>query len=620
MKEWSNLAKIVYKRTYSRKDNGILENWNDTVERVIRGNVRSHNVSSHETERLKYFLLNRKAGPAGRGLWFSGSPAHDRLGGAGLVNCWHFSCDDYNNFVIAQDLLMLGGGVGMSVEHKYVSKLPKVRKAVDIFHKPTKDADFIIPDSREGWCKLTELIFEAFFKTGKSFCFSTVCVRGKGEIIKGFGGVSSGPQSLVIFADKLCRILQSREGRHLRPIDCADIICAIGEMVVAGNVRRSAILIQGDCWDKEFLKAKRWDLGEIPTQRAMANFSVVCDDVDDLHPYFWKTYEHGEPFGIVNIKNTQKYGRMGELKKDTATGFNPCGEATLESGESCNIQDIGLPNIDSAEEFYEAARLMHRFGKRVSCEKIHHELCQEVVSRNRRIGTGITGCLMSPLFAPKYLDEAYRQIQDENTTYSKELGIPESVRTTLIKPSGTWSKLMEMNGYEGAHPAYSRYCIQRIRFASNDALIPLLRSAGHHIEPVVRFDGSIDHTTLVVDFYVQAPANMPVADEGWDTWKQLDVLKMAQRHWADQAVSITVYYRKEEISKLKQWLEENLSEIKSISFLCHNDHGFKQAPKEAISKEQFEIRSERIKAIDFEQIQDGELESLECASGVCPVK
>jgi ribonucleoside-triphosphate reductase len=620
MKNASTLAKVVYRRTYSRKDNGSLETWEQTVERVIRGNVKNHNVSQAEIDRLRYFLSNRKAGPAGRGWWFSGSPAHERFLGAGLTNCWFFTCDDIYNFVIAQDLLMLGGGVGMSVEHKYVSKLPKVKKDVWAHWKNTADADFIVPDSREGWCKLTQMVLEAFFVTGKSFSFSTICVRGKGELIKGFGGVSSGPKSLANFIEKLCEIIATRSGKHLRPIDCADIVCSIGEMVVSGNVRRSAILIQGDCWDKEYLKAKRWDLAPIPTQRAMANFSVICDDIDDLHPLFWKTYEQGEPFGIINLKSTQKYGRMGELKRDTATGYNPCAEASLQSGESCNLQEIALPNLSNAEEFYEASRLMHRWGKRVSCERLHHDICQNVVERNRRVGTGITGCLMSDLFAPEYLNQAYQHIQNENVLYSKELGIPESIRTTVVKPSGTMSKLMDMHGYEGIHPAYSRYFIQRIRFSSDDQLIPILRQAGHHIEPVLRFDGTIDPNTLVTDFYVATPPGAPVADESWDTWKQLDVVKMAQKHWSDQSVSVTVYYNKHEIPKLKEWLRENINEIKTISFLCHNDHGFKQAPKEAIDEDQYIELSSKIKEIDLESIEEGDLESQECASGACPIR
>ena len=398
-----------------------------------------------------------------------------------------------------------------------------------------------------------------------------------------------------------------------------DLICCIGELVVSGNVRRSAILILGDPWDKEYLKSKRWDLGIIPTQRAMANLSVNCSDTEDLHPLFWKTYEHGEPFGIVNIKNIQKYARMGELKKDTAQCVNPCGEATLEDGEPCNLTEIFLPNLDSEEEFLEAARLMHRWSKRVTCEEYHHPKNDEVIKRNRRVGTGITGCLQSELFKPDILDRVYAVIQDENKKYSKELGIPESIRTTVVKPSGTVSLLGDCT--PGIHPSFSKYYIRRVRFSSNDNLIPLLRDSGHKIEPVQRFDGTVDNNTLVVDFYCETPAGTPVADEGWDTWKQLEVLKMAQRHWADQAVSVTVYYKKQEIQKLKEWLLDNLNGLKTISFLCQNDHGFKQAPIEALNKDEYEKLIKNIKPIKTEMVNNGfELESLECASGACPIK
>jgi ribonucleotide reductase alpha subunit len=515
---------------------------------------------------------------------------------------------------------MLGGGVGLSVEHKYVSKLPKIKKGVVITHKPTKDADFIIPDSREGWCELTYRVLKSFFVNGQSFTYSTYCVRGFGEPIKGFGGTASGPVPLVAFVTNLCKILGERAGRHIRPIDAADLICATGEMVVSGNVRRSATIVIGDPWDKDLLKAKRWDLGELPTYRAYANFSVVASDTDDLHPLFWKTYEAGEPFGVVNLKNIQKYGRMGELKKDTAVMVNPCAEACLESHEPCNLQEIPLMNIEGEDEFIRVARLMHRWGKRVTMEEYGSSTINEVVRRNRRIGTGITGCLGSPLFNPECLDKVYAAIQLENRLYSKELGIPESIRTTVVKPSGTVSKVLDQAGYEGIHAAFSRYMIQRIRFASSDPLVPVLKAAGHNVERQIRFDGSPDPSMVVADFYLEAPAGAPVADEDWTTWKQLDILKMAQKHWADQAVSVTVYYKREDIPELKTWLEGNLQYLKTISFLCHNEHGFKQAPKEAITAAQYEKLSSKIKPIAVEQIVTGDLESLECSSGLCPIK
>lgn len=616
MKEWSNLARIVYRRTYSRRDSGRLETWDQTVERQIEGNVRGRNVPEAEIKELIRLGKERKAGPAGRGYWFSGAPAHARIGGAALNNCWFLTADDWYNFVIGCDLLMLGGGVGLSVEHKFTSKLPKVKKDVTIIHKPTNDANFIVPDSREGWCDLIYRCLESFFVTGRSFTFSTVCLRGKGETIHGFGGVASGPPPLTEFVRTLCSVLVPRAGKSIRPIDAADILTAIGHMVVSGNVRRSAIIIIGDCWDKEYLKAKRWDLFQIPSHRSKANYSVVCDDVEDLHPSFWKTYEQGEPFGIVNRTNIQRYGRMGELKPDTAIGVNPCAEATLENGEPCNLTETALCNLSGEDELLHAVRLMQRYAKRVTLEHYHHKLSDDVIKRNRRTGNGITGCLASPLFNPDTLDRAYQAIQEEDERYSKELGIPRSKRTTVIKPSGTMSKVLDCMGYEGIHAAYSRYFIQRVRFASDDTLLARLREAGHHMEPDI-----MTPDTMVVDFYERAPEGHPVADEDWNTWKQLDVVKMAQKHWADQSVSVTVYYKREDIPQLKQWLTENLQYLKTISFLCHSDHGFKQAPKQSITREEYEKLSAKIKPIDIDAVGEGSMiEGTECEGGVCPVR
>lgn len=626
-KAWSNLAKIVYRRTYARKDTGTIENWPKTVERVLEGNFRIvlersdlKKEALEEMKVMKSLMLQRKAGPAGRGYWFSGAPAHERIGGVALNNCWFMTSDAWENFIIAMDLLMLGGGVGLSVEHQFTSKLPRIKKGVSIVHKPTKDADFIVPDSREGWCELFRRVLEAYFVTGRSFSYSTVCVRGYGEPIAGFGGTSSGPLPLTAFVGHINKILGNRAGKAVRPIDAADIICATGEMVVSGNVRRSAIIIIGDPFDKDYLKAKRWDLGPIPTYRSTANLSVVCDDIEnDLSPLFWKTYEHGEPFGLVNRKNIQMYGRMGEFREDTAIGVNPCAESTLNPFEPCNLTEQALANIEDEKEFILSSRMCYRYAKRVTMEHYHHDQVQKVIEKNRRVGVGITGCLESPLFNPETLTNAYNAIQAEDEKYSQQLGINKSIRTTLIKPSGTMSKVLDQRG-EGVHAAFSRYMIQRIRVSSNDPLIPLLREAGHYMEPVVKFDGSIDPNTLVVDFYLEAPSNMPCADEGFDTWKQLDTLIMAQKYWADQAVSVTVYYKKEELQQIKEWLIQNFKYLKTISFLCHSDHGFKQAPKEAITKEKYGELSDKVKPIDVEKIEGSDLESLECEGGFCPIK
>jgi ribonucleoside-triphosphate reductase len=618
--DWDSLAKIVYKRTYSRrKENNELESWADTVDRVIRGNTRLVPVGSVEKTELRNIMLSRKGIPAGRGLWQSGTETHNRIGGASLNNCFFWTAEKYEHFVFAQDYLMLGGGVGLSVEHRFVSKLPKIKKGVKIVNQNTFDADFIVPDSREGWCDLTRRVLESFFDTGRSFTYSTKAIRAYGEPIKGFGGTASGPGPLIKFIEQLSKLLSSREGKHIRPVDAADIICMTGQMVVAGNVRRSAIIILGDPFDKEYLSCKQWEKGNIPNYRAYANFSVVASDIEDLHPEFWKTYEYGEPFGIINRENIQKYGRIGDLKTDTAIGVNPCAEICLENGEPCCLVEIPLMNITNKAELFRVAKHLYRYAKRVTLEKYHNSITNTVVSRNHRIGIGLTGCLGSPLWNKSILDELYKFIQRLDEEYSTELGVPTSIRLTTIKPSGTVSKLLSQNGYEGLHAAYAPFFIQRIRFSSDDPLIPLLREAGHNIEPQINLDGSLDHSTLVVDFYVAAPQGYPTV-ETWSLEDQLETVLLAQKYWSDNSVSVTIYYKKEDIPFIKKWLKDHLSEIKTISFLLHSDHGFKQAPKEEITEEQYKKFTKKLKPIAFNDISDGNLDSLECATGFCPIK
>jgi ribonucleotide reductase alpha subunit len=422
--------------------------------------------------------------------------------------------------------------------------------------------------------------------------------------------------------EKIGKILSgcaARPDQRARSVDLMDILCTIGEMVVSGNVRRSAILILGDPDDEDYLRSKRWDLGTIPSQRAMANLSVVVGRYEDLGPLFWETYRHGEPFGLVNRKNIQTYGRMGEKKQDNAIGVNPCAEATLSQGEPCNLQEIFLPRLQNEAEFVEAARLMHRWGTRVTCEKYHIPLSQEIVAKNRRIGTSITGCLQSPLFKADVLDRVYASLQEENRSYSKELGIPESIRTTLVKPSGTLSLLGDV--LAGIHPAFSKWFIRRVRFSSLDPIVEVLHRAGHPVEASIRIDGSQDPTTSVVSFFCEAPENAPVADQNWDSFKQLDVVRMVQKHWADQSVSVTVYYRREELGKLQSWLQTHLGEIKTLSFLSQTDHGFVQAPIEAISQERYQKESSALRPVDLSTLAGGfDLEAQDCEGNACPVK
>lgn len=325
---FNGLGYLVYKRTYSRtKENGELEEWHETIRRCINGAQKiGAKYTQQEAEKLYDLMFHFKCIYPGRMLWQLGTSTVDRYGGNSLLNCWVTTVNDVSAFEFIFDNLMLGGGVGYSIRREHVHELPKIKKGVKIFHQSTKDADIICPDSRTGWVRLLHSVFKSFFDTGKSFSYSTILVRGAGEPIKGFGGTASGPQILIDGITKICNIFVAREGKKLRSIDALDICNIIGSIVVAGNVRRSAQIALGDPDDFLFLRAKRWDLGNIPNWRSMSNNTIFADDYEHISEDVWNGYKgNGEPYGFFNLPLCQKYGRLGEeINDENIVGVNPC--------------------------------------------------------------------------------------------------------------------------------------------------------------------------------------------------------------------------------------------------------------------------------------------------------
>lgn len=338
---FNGLGYIVYKRTYSRvKENGENEEWFETVERCVNGAQKiGAKYTNKEMERLYDLVFNLKCNFAGRMLWQLGTSTVDRFGANSLLNCWNTAIKKPEDFCFVFENLMLGGGVGFSVRREDVHELPKVKKNVKVTHELTKDADFIVPDSRGGWIALLRNVLDSYFISGKSFSYSTILVRGAGEPIAGFGGTASGPLILVEGMEKICNVLKSREGKKMRSVDALDICNIIGSVVVAGNVRRSAEIALGDPDDILFLRAKRWDLGNIPNWRAMSNNTIYADDYNHVMEEVWDGYKgNGEPYGFFNLPLSQKYGRLkdGKLgkdhpffqKEDDCIGTNPCQNAS----------------------------------------------------------------------------------------------------------------------------------------------------------------------------------------------------------------------------------------------------------------------------------------------------
>jgi len=628
---WSTLGYLVYKRTYSRRiDEANVdsrsEEFNETVERVINSCEKQLKCefTPIEEDRLRCYLTGLKGSVAGRFWWQMGTATVDKLGLSSLQNCAFTTVDNpIRPFTWAMDMLMLGSGVGYNIQRKSVDKLPPVNSS---FTCPTRvdssDADYIVPDSREGWVKLLgKTLKAAFLSDNKStFTYSTKMIRGKGAPIKGFGGVASGPEDLCWGIEQISKVLEKRAGKKVRPIDVLDVMNIIGAVVVAGNVRRSAQIAIGDADDVEYLLAKRWDLGNIPSWRAMSNNSVVCDDISDLHEFFWDGYEgKGEPYGLINLKLSRKVGRLGESQypDPEVQGYNPCAEQSLANYETCCLAEVFLPNISSKEEFLDVCKLLYRINKHSLRLPCHHEETQTIVHANMRMGIGITGVLQATEEQKSWLSDTYERLREYDKTYSMRHGWPESIKLTTVKPSGTLSLLPGVT--PGVHPGYAQYMIRRVRIASNHPLVETCRNHGYDVEYQRNFDGSEDRGTVVVSFPFSYPEGTKLAKD-MTAIDQLEAVKWLQEVWSDNSVSCTVYYRKEELPEIKKYLKKHYKGChKSLSFLLHSEHGFQQAPLEEITKEEFDkmiAKSTLITAISSVEMDGGD----ECATGACPVR
>jgi len=631
------LGLVTFTRTYARvKEPGSkLESFYDTLVRVITGGINQLGIdfTEEEIQDAFYLMYNLKCSVAGRFLWSLGTSTVDRYGLMSLQNCLACVVDRVTAFSWIMDSLMLGCGVGFNVQSEYTNKLPLVNKNVKVtritLDTEGKGADFIVPDSREGWVKLMYKTIKAGFGVGKNFTYYTGLLRSKGTPIKGFGGIAGGPEPLCRGVENITTIFQTCKTDQLSSTEVMDIVCNIAELVVSGNVRRSALIALGDSSDEYFINAKRWDTGTVPNIRCNSNNSVVTDSIESLPASFWEPFEKasiGECYGLINLSLSRTQGRLGEECNDSGVVcYNPCGEISLGNYESCCLSEIFLPNIYSYEEFMKCMKIVYKFQKHSLSIKCHQKCTEDIVHKNMRLGIGVTGIMQCNEQHLSWLSRGYTEIKEYDRYYSGIHNFPPSIKLTTVKPSGTLSLIAGVT--PGIHPGYSQYMIRRIRLNSESKMIPILRSAGYPIEYQKRFDNSEDYSTVVVSFPYSYPEGTKTKVSAIE---QLDAVKFMQKVWSDNSVSCTVYYRMEELQDIKEWLKKNYSSsIKTVSFLLHSDHGFAQAPYEAITLTEYKDMSLNLKPLDFKELMsdiavvreaNDTLVKDECASGACPIK
>tara|TARA_R100000482_G_scaffold43004_1_gene14963 strand:- start:369 stop:1313 length:945 start_codon:yes stop_codon:yes gene_type:complete len=313
-------------------------------------------------------------------------------------------------------------------------------------------------------------------------------------------------------------------------------------------------------------------------------------------------------------------GRTGdtEYPDPDVMGFNPCAEQSLANFETCCLAEIYLPNIESKKELRNVARYLYRINKHSLSIPCSLKETEDIVHQNMRMGIGVTGYLQASEEQRGWLSDVYTYLRGYDKEYSKIHGFPHSIKLTTVKPSGTLSLLAGVT--PGAHPGFSRYYIRRIRMATDSELASVARSNGYHVEYVRNFDGTEDHSTVVVSFPCSFPEGTQFADD-MSAIDQLEVIKRLQLEWSDNSVSVTIYYRKEELEAIRWWLHDNYFNTKSVSFLLHNDHGFDQAPMEEIDVDTYNQMVASVTPItSLNSLKLDDIEIDNCDSGACPVR
>jgi len=618
---FNGLGELVYMRTYSRiKEDGKNERWWETVQRVVEGtySMQMNHIDSHQlgwnpwqaqksAQDMYERIFNMKFLPPGRGLWAMGTPITEDKGlYAALNNCAFVSTktlkEDYSKpFCFLMDASMLGVGVGFDT--KGAGEI--LVKGVD----KDRETTFEIPDTREGWVESLRLLLESYFHGQPKVKFDYSKIRLAGEPIKGFGGVSSGPEPLEEVHEDIRKVLENNSGNPITITTIVDIMNLIGKCVVAGNVRRTAEIVFGDPDSEEYLDLKNYKVNPHRDQYGWtSNNSIFAELGMDYTEVSKRIVDNGEP-GLAWLDNMRKYSRMkngGDNKDHRVMGGNPCLEQSLESYELCCLVETFPDNHDDFEDYARTLKYAYLYAKTVTLGRTHWSDTNRVMLRNRRIGCSVSGVAQFITHRgldelKEWLNDGYDVIQEWDDVYSDWFAIPKSIKTTSVKPSGTVSLLA--GSTPGLHYPESRFYIRRIRLSINSELVEPLKKAGYKIEPAF---GSED-STLVVEIPVDVGEGIRTAGD-LSIWEQFSLAAFLQRHWADNQVSCTVTFNPEtESEEIPNVLNYFQYHLKGISLLPRHDYGaYKQMPYEAIDEKEYNKQMGKLGKLSFGVIKSEE--------------
>ena len=571
------------------------ETWNETVDRYFVFMLDhlfkeySYEPSSKLIQELKEAVLKRNVMPSMRAVMTSG-PALERDHVAGY-NCSFVPVDSPRSFDETMYILMCGTGVGFSVEYKYINKLPAVPETLE------KSTTVItVEDSKQGWAKAYRELL-ALLWSGQIPAIDVTKLRPAGARLKTMGGRSSGPQPLVNLFDFTIKVFKNAVGRNLKPIECHDLMCKIGEVVVVGGVRRSAMISLSNINDIEMAAAKSGNWWETSPQRALSNNSVAYSRKPEMAQFIaeWKNLydsKSGER-GIYNVAAAQaqaaKYGRR---DPEIHYGTNPCSEIILRPYQFCNLSEVVLREKDTVEDVENKVRLATILGtwqSTLTDFKYLRKIWKDNTEEERLLGVSLTGQFGHKFFSGKEdIDKLEKTLillresaRKTNSQEAKKIGIQESAAITCVKPSGTVSQLVGVSS--GMHPWHSKYYIRTVRGSKGDPISLFLKEVGIPVED----DVMKPNETYVFSFPIKAPEEAIVRND-LTAIDHLNTWLVYQRAWCEHKPSITVTVKEDEWMEVGAWVYKNFDEVSGISFLPHSDHSYKQAPYQEVTKEEYE--------------------------------
>ena len=601
------------------------ESWLETVERYMNNVVRPKIGDDSYVNQIRDAILNLEVMPSMRAMMTAG-PALDRDNTAGY-NCSYLPVDDPKSFDEAMFILLCGTGVGFSVERQFISRLPEVPELFD------SETTIVVKDSKEGWAKALRQII-ALLYAGEIPQLDIGLVRPAGARLKTFGGRASGPGPLIDLFNFVIKIFKDAQGRKLSSIECHDIMCKIGEVVVVGGVRRSAMISLSNLSDDRMRHAKSGAWWENDPQRALANNSVSYTEKPDAISFMreWMSLvESGSgERGIFNReaskKQAKKYGRR---DPDYDFGTNPCSEIILRPYQFCNLTEVVVRATDSVEDLERKVRIATILGT-IQSTYTKFPYLRKVWQRNteeeRLLGVSLTGIMDNNLLTTKNrgLDKTLEHLRkiavDVNSSWADRLDIPKSAAITCVKPSGTVSQLVD--SASGIHPRHSDYYIRTVRGDNKDPLTTFMKEQGIPNEP----DVMKPDATTVFSFPVKSPSGAVVTRD-LSAIEQLETWLIYQRHWCEHKPSITVNVRKDEWLSVGAFVHEHFDEMSGVSFLPYNEHTYQQAPYQEIGKSDYKtLLSIMPEAIDWAKLSEYEKEdttagsqTLACTGDVCEI-